>query len=81
MLRRVDPLLGGDREIGDRKERVMVFSARSAKQQLKINRGTIFSVPSVISRTISSVSLWSGVNWLVSELENCCGSVLVSCCS
>jgi hypothetical protein len=22
----------------------------------------------------------SGVNWLVSELENCCGSVLVNCC-
>jgi hypothetical protein len=80
MLRRVYPLLGGDLEIGDRNDRGMVFSARSAKQQMKINRGTIFSVPSVISRTISSVSLWSGVSWLVSELDNCCGSVLMSCC-
>jgi hypothetical protein len=26
------------------------------------------------------VSQWSGVNWLVSELEDRCGSVRVSCC-
>jgi hypothetical protein len=53
----VDPFLGGDSEIGDYTETVarqrpvnnrrMEFSARSAKQQLNINRGTMFSMRSV----------------------------------
>jgi hypothetical protein len=58
ILWHVDQLLGGDREIGDfiaavvrqapaNNYRGMVFSARSAKQQLKINRRTVFSVRSV----------------------------------
>jgi hypothetical protein len=50
----VDPLLGGDRDIGDCTAAVvrqrpannkgMVFSAQSTKQQLNRNIGTVFSV-------------------------------------
>jgi hypothetical protein len=53
----VYPLLHGDREIGDcmaavarqrpADNRSMVFSVRSAKQQLNSNRDTVFSVRSV----------------------------------
>jgi hypothetical protein len=57
ILWHVDPLLGGDREIGDcaaavarqspANNRGMVISAPFAKQQLNKNRGTVFSVWSV----------------------------------
>jgi hypothetical protein len=58
VLWHVDPLLGGDNEIGDstavvarqrpvNSNKGMVFSARSAMQQLNSNRGTVFSVRSV----------------------------------
>jgi hypothetical protein len=64
--------------------RRMVFSARSAKQQLNSNRGTVFSVGSVprCYKQDSTESQWSGVERreLLSELEDCCGSVVVSCC-
>jgi hypothetical protein len=53
----VDPLLGGDREIGDYRgavarqrlanNREMMFSALSVKQQLNSKRGTVFSVGSM----------------------------------
>jgi hypothetical protein len=56
-MQHVDPLLGGDREIGDctaavawqrpTNNRKMVFSTRSAKQLLNSNTGTIFSTRSV----------------------------------
>jgi hypothetical protein len=58
VLWHVDPLLGDNREIGDRTagvakqrpadNRGMVLSARSAKQRLNSNRGTVFRVRSVL---------------------------------
>jgi hypothetical protein len=58
ILWHIDPLLGGNREIGDftaavarqrpaNNNRVIVFSVRSTKQQLNSNRGTMLSVLSM----------------------------------
>jgi hypothetical protein len=76
----VDPLLGGDREIGDsaaarKNSRGMVFSARSAKQQLNSNRGTVFSVRScrnVISNELVVVQSPVGKN-MSTEAEDIVG--------
>jgi hypothetical protein len=63
LLRHVDPLQGGDREIDDStaavarqrpaKNRGIVFSAWSAKQHLNSNRGTAFSVVRAQDRAVA----------------------------
>jgi hypothetical protein len=51
------------------------------RQQLHCNRGKVFSVRSVpISYKQGKLISWLVSEWGVSELEDCCGSVVVSCC-
>jgi hypothetical protein len=79
ILWHIDPLLGNDRKISNYTTTV------TRHRTLNSNRGTVFSVRSV-PRCYKQDKLVRSqfVCWLVgesaSELENRCGSVVVSCC-
>jgi hypothetical protein len=80
----IDPLLGSDREIGDRTVAVARRRSRTTTggwyllrgpRRWHNNRRMMFTVRSV-PRSYKEGELVGGV----SELEDCCSSVLVSCC-